>query len=69
MLLNGSLSAGKTTLASAIGELADRPILHRSLDHLIAGYPQRWLREDRSLFTKVMTGHVYSLRCPGSSGM
>lgn len=61
MLLNGSPSAGKSTLATAIQAVAQRPIFHRSLDHFLAGYQLEWRAEDRSLFDKVMTGYVYSL--------
>lgn len=61
MLLNGSPSAGKTTLASAIQEAADWPIFHRSLDHFLAGYSRHSRKVDRSLFEKVLTGYVHSL--------
>jgi chloramphenicol 3-O phosphotransferase len=61
MLLNGSPSAGKSTLATAIQGMATRPIFHRSLDHFLAGYPLHWRQEDTSLFGKVMTGYLYSL--------
>jgi chloramphenicol 3-O phosphotransferase len=61
MLLNGSPSAGKSTLATAVQEVADKPIFHRSLDHFLDGYQPRWPREEHALFQKVMTGYVYSL--------
>jgi len=61
MLLNGSPSAGKSTLAAAVQEVADKPIFHRSLDHFLDGYQPGWRSQDRSLFDKVMTGYVYSL--------
>ena len=61
MLLNGTPSAGKSTLATAVQAGARRPIFHRSLDHFLAGYPLHWRQEDPSLFRKVMTGYVYSL--------
>ena len=61
MLLNGSPSAGKSTVAAAVQDVADRPIFHRSLDHFLDGYETGWRSQDRSLFDKVMTGYVYSL--------
>jgi chloramphenicol 3-O phosphotransferase len=61
MLLNGSPSAGKSTLATAIQTVAPRPIFYRSLDHFLAGYGPGWRAEDHSLFNKVMTGYVHSL--------
>lgn len=61
MLLNGSPSAGKSTLATAIQAAAQRPIFHRSLDHFLAGYPSDWRAKDRTLFELVMTGYVHAL--------
>ena len=61
MLLNGSPSAGKSTLALAVQRVADRPIFYRSLDHFLDGYAPEWRSEDRSLFDKVMTGYVHAL--------
>jgi chloramphenicol 3-O phosphotransferase len=61
MLLNGSPSAGKSTLAEAVQAVAERPIFHRSLDHFLDGLPPDWRERDRSLFERVMTGYVHSL--------
>ena len=61
MLLNGSPSAGKSTVAAAVQDVADSPIFYRSLDHFLDGYETGWRSQDRSLFDKVMTGYVYSL--------
>jgi chloramphenicol 3-O phosphotransferase len=61
MLLNGSPSAGKSTLAAAVQDVAERPIFHRSLDHFLDGYQTGWRSQDQSLFDKVMTGYVHSL--------
>jgi chloramphenicol 3-O phosphotransferase len=61
MLLNGSPSAGKSTLAAAVQRVAERPIFHRSLDHFLSGIPPDWREQDKSLFEKVMTGYVHSL--------
>jgi len=61
MLLNGSPSAGKSTLAAAVQGVAERPIFHRSLDHFLDGYQARWRTGDYALFDKVMTGYVHSL--------
>jgi chloramphenicol 3-O phosphotransferase len=61
MLLNGSPSAGKTTLATAIQNVADVPLFHRSLDHILAGYPLRFRREDPTAFEQVMRGYVHAL--------
>lgn len=61
MLLNGSPSAGKSTLAAAVQRVAERPVFHRSLDHFLSGLPRDWREQDTSLFEKVMTGYVHSL--------
>lgn len=61
MLLNGSPSAGKTTLATAVQRFAETPLFHRSLEDLLAGYPARFRREDPALFERVMTGYVHAL--------
>jgi chloramphenicol 3-O phosphotransferase len=59
--LNGSPSAGKSTLAVAIQEAAERPVFYRSLDHLLAGYSAQWRAADVSLFGRVMRGYLHSL--------
>ncbi|HUZ82738.1 MAG TPA: hypothetical protein VMU73_10890 [Gaiellaceae bacterium] len=62
MLLNGSPSAGKTTLAKAMQEAAPVPLFHRSLDDFLAGYLHRFRqRDDGTLFNRVMSGYVHSL--------
>ncbi|HEY8646364.1 MAG TPA: hypothetical protein VIL77_10845 [Gaiellaceae bacterium] len=62
MLLNGSPSAGKTTLARAVQELAPMPLFHRSLDDFLAGYLRRFRAEDDgTLFNRVMVGYLGSL--------
>jgi len=61
MLLNGPPSAGKSTLAAAVQDVAERPIFHRSLDHFLDGYQARWRTGEYALFEKVMTGYVHSL--------
>ncbi|HEY2310209.1 MAG TPA: hypothetical protein VGH46_03735 [Gaiellaceae bacterium] len=68
MLLNGSPSAGKSTLANAVQHVANRPVFHRSLDDFLDGYLPDWRSQDRSLFDKVMTGYVYSLAALVRSG-
>src|SRR3981081_2424250 len=62
MLLNGSPSAGKTTLAQAVQKAAARPLFHRSLDDFLAGYLLRFRKaDDGTLFNRVLTGYVRSL--------
>lgn len=61
MLLNGSPSAGKSSLAKAVQRVAPTPVFHRSLDHFLAGYSTPWREQDRRLFGRVMTGYVHSL--------
>lgn len=61
MLLNGSPSAGKSTLAAAIQTAASRPIFHRSLDDFLGGYLGHWRQDDPSLFGRVMTAYVHAL--------
>ncbi len=61
MLLNGSPSAGKSTLAAAVQDVAERPVFHRSLDHFLDGYQPRWRSREYALFDKVMTGYIHSL--------
>jgi chloramphenicol 3-O phosphotransferase len=59
LLLNGSPSAGKTTLTKAVQERAPMPLFHRSLDDFFDGYPP----ERRSgLFERVVTGYLGALR-------
>jgi chloramphenicol 3-O phosphotransferase len=58
LLLNGSPSAGKTTLAQAIQERAPMPLFHRSLDDFLAGYRDPGAR----LFERVMLGYLGALR-------
>jgi chloramphenicol 3-O phosphotransferase len=68
MLLNGSPSAGKSTLAAAVQAVADRPIFHRSLDHFLDGYQPRWRTAEYALFDKVMTGYIGSLAALARAG-
>ena len=68
MLLNGSPSAGKTTLAREIQRVAARPIFHRSLDDFLAGYPAERRRDDPSLFEKVVTVYVHTLAALARAG-
>jgi chloramphenicol 3-O phosphotransferase len=69
MLLNGSPSAGKTTLAKAVQEAAPMPLFHRSLDDFLAGYPLRFReQDDGTLFNRVMNGYIGSLAQLASAG-
>lgn len=43
ILLNGSSSAGKTTLAKALQEIMEEPYLHTGIDHFLASVPQQRL--------------------------
>src|SRR5581483_11323773 len=62
MLLNGSPSAGKTTLAKAVQEAAPVPLFHRSLDDFLAGYLLRFReQDDGTLFSRAMSGYLGSL--------
>jgi chloramphenicol 3-O phosphotransferase len=68
MLLNGSPSAGKTSLAQAIQRVALRPLFHRSLDDFLAGYPPERRRDDSTLFDKVLSGYLHSLAALARAG-
>jgi chloramphenicol 3-O phosphotransferase len=62
MLLNGSPSAGKTTLARAVQATAPMPLFHRSLDDFLAGYLPRYrAADDGTLFGRVLKGYVHAL--------
>ena len=45
ILLNGTSSAGKSTLARAIQDAMDEPYLHTGLDHFLRRYPRRFMGE------------------------
>ncbi len=62
VLLNGSPSAGKTTLARAVQGASAKPLFHRSLDDFLAGYLGSFRERDRgTLFKQVLIGYVHSL--------
>lgn len=62
VLLNGSPSAGKTTLAEAVQKASTTPLFHRSLDDFLAGYLRHFREpDDGNLFDRVRTGYVQSL--------
>ncbi|GAA3535788.1 hypothetical protein GCM10022419_014330 [Nonomuraea rosea] len=64
VFLNGTPSAGKTTVAKALqAELAE-PFFHLSLDELRGGYPRRCWSQDHGgvLFRRVLDGYLYMLR-------
>jgi chloramphenicol 3-O phosphotransferase len=69
VLLNGTSSAGKSTLARALHELLPEPYYYRSLDHFRQGYADRyWLADDGTLFRRVMHAYLLSLRALASLG-
>ncbi|MFI7707649.1 zeta toxin family protein [Nonomuraea sp. NPDC049480] len=55
VFLNGTPSAGKTTVAKALQEELAEPFFHLSLDELRGGYPRRYWRQDHGgvLFRRV----------------
>jgi chloramphenicol 3-O phosphotransferase len=62
MLLNGTPSAGKTTLARAVQAASPMPLFHRSLDDFLVGYlPHVLAQDDGTLFSRVMVGYLGSL--------
>ena len=69
VLLNGSPSAGKTTLAKAVQAASETPLFHRSLDDFLAGYLKRFReQDDGTLFEQVLVGYVHSLAQLAVSG-
>jgi chloramphenicol 3-O phosphotransferase len=41
VFLNGTSSAGKTSIAKALQEVMERPFLHTGVDHFLAGVPKQ----------------------------
>lgn len=41
VLLNGTSSAGKSTIARALQEMMEEPYLHSGIDHFLRNFPQR----------------------------
>jgi chloramphenicol 3-O phosphotransferase len=69
LFLNGSPSAGKTTLAKTLQDAASRPLFHRSLDDFLAGYALRFRQaDDGTLFMRVLHGYLRSLRQLADAG-
>jgi len=77
VLLNGTPSSGKTTLAKALQEVLDPPHWYRSLDDFIKGYlPKHWdsargpwsEAHRRVLFMNVLHGYLRSLRAMAQVG-
>lgn len=64
VFLNGTPSAGKTTVAKALQEGLAEPFFHLSLDELRGGYPRRYWRQDHGgvLFRRVLDGYLRMLR-------
>ncbi|MFC4533050.1 phosphotransferase-like protein [Sphaerisporangium dianthi] len=64
VLLNGTPSSGKTTVAKALQEELTEPFFHLSLDELRGGYPRRYWRQDHGgvLFRRVLDGYLHMLR-------
>jgi chloramphenicol 3-O phosphotransferase len=61
--LNGTPSAGKTTIARALWNELEPPHWYRSLDDFRKGYQERhWLADRRPLFDLVFRGFVRTLR-------
>lgn len=69
VLLNGTPSSGKSTIARALHELLDEAYYYRSLDEFRKGYLDRyWLTDDGTLFLRVLQGYLLSLRDLASLG-
>ena len=68
MLLNGSPSAGKTTLAKAVQEAAPIPLFHLSLDDFLDGYLRRFRKGDGTLFSRLLPGYLGSLAQLAAAG-
>lgn len=69
VLLNGTPSSGKSTLARALQARLVAPYFHRSLDDFRQGYLDRhWLADDGTLFRRVLEGYLLSLRAMASLG-
>ncbi|MGA5763998.1 phosphotransferase-like protein [Nonomuraea bangladeshensis] len=64
VLLNGTPSSGKTTVAKALQEELAEPFFHCSLDELRGGYQGRhWLQDHGGvLFRRVLDGYLHLLR-------
>lgn len=62
ILLNGTPSSGKTTVARALWDELEPPHWYRSLDDFRQGYQERhWLADPRPLFERVFRGFVRSI--------
>lgn len=62
ILLNGTPSSGKTTIARALWDRLDPPHWYRSLDDFRQGYqPRHWSEDPRRLFDRVFQGFVRSI--------
>ena len=42
ILLNGTSSSGKTSIAKVLQEIMDAPFLHTGIDHFLERWPQRY---------------------------
>jgi len=71
ILLNGTPSSGKSTIARALWEVLEPPHWYRSLDDFIPGYLPRhwdaargpwWKPKDRPLFSLLVEGYLRALR-------
>jgi len=63
ILLNGTPSSGKTTIARALWDELEPPHWYQSLDDFRKGYQERLWRDDpRPLFTRVFRGFIRSVR-------
>ena len=62
VLLNGTPSSGKTTLARALWDVLEPAHWYRSLDDFRAGYQvQHWRGDQRALFQLVFRGFIRSV--------
>jgi chloramphenicol 3-O phosphotransferase len=71
VLLNGSPSAGKTTLARALCRALDEPAFHLSLDDFRRGIPDRWWTAPGvpELFDKMVRAHLRALDAVAAEGV
>jgi chloramphenicol 3-O phosphotransferase len=67
VLLNGTPSAGKTTIADALQAQLDQPFWHLSLDDFCAGY-RAAQRLSAGLFPRILAGYLLALHDMAATG-
>ena len=69
ILLNGTSSAGKSTLARAIQDAMDVPYLHTGLDHFLQRYPRRFMGQLDGWDDALRDGRLVALPRVGPLGL